>query len=284
MTRNAIRDVLVAACAAALAAGCTDSDDTAATGARSAVARFEIDEGSALSIVGLDGSGAQVGTLFLDHGRFVDDEDGRELEGTRLELTVGAMTIQHHSEGRAKLDLPAPGPDEMQSFLLDPRLTDVLARWNVKVHRSEEPILVDPELATDPEVAYDSGAPCQFTAGGACGSIDCCQVALGGTFYGETRVCNSSNTWAYRRCTTQGQGYETGCGPAGMNGCAVCWSYPRQYGWHYYTFYDGNNCGIGYCDLVNDVSCQQTFPGECANLCEAQGYGTWPQCYNWCID
>jgi hypothetical protein len=180
------------------------------------VTRFVVTEGDSLHIIGVNANEATVGTLDLEYGRYYDEEWAAELDGTIINITVHGETAEHHSLGRSALNLPVLGSDvTVHAFLLDARLASVLGRWQVKFAAQGAPVAQEAHAA---EVGYHGGC-WQFYV--PCGPYECNEHAgNNGNTYQD--LCCPGPLMVQRACT--GAFQSTNCGPAGPNGCAVCWS------------------------------------------------------------
>jgi hypothetical protein len=184
---------------------------------------------SELDLVGLK-DGAELGKVHVQLGRFVLEDDGRAVEGRQMQIAVAGETVRHESEGYAALTLPLPpvnAPDEVNAFLLDPRVRAALARWQIAFDDTEPPATAQPVAQGDPERSY---LTCSYATTPQCGATSCVQRLIYEKINAQCQTgsrqlvcCANTHVGAERKC---GLGPSNPCGAEGPNGCAVCWTTP----------------------------------------------------------
>jgi hypothetical protein len=181
----------------------------------------------AITIHGLDARGVRVASARATRGTFTMQEDGRTVDGRRLELDVLGQRATHESEGYRRLELPLFEEDRdaaLSDFLRDPRVSIALASWDITFgdgadHRQGEP---------PSEIAFDNFCGLYPPTSG-CAATSCSEtqarVGVGSCELGYNQyVCCSSIASRVRRFC--GVGGVNPCGTEGPGGCAVCWTQP----------------------------------------------------------
>jgi len=189
---------------------------------------------SSLQIVHRE-DGVELGRLDLSQGRFTMSEDGRVVTGRKMTINVGGHEITHESEGFTNLTLPLPrGPElaEVRMFLLDPAVEPLLAARGIAFDYFsdiESPDEVPLWTGSNGLCGQGCGG-CSFAAPNGFTTYSCGEWSVNNE-YGQFRcgvMSNGQKSFTERRCSTPNG--NTGCGPAGPNGCAPCWST----GWTYW--------------------------------------------------
>lgn len=186
---------------------------------------FRITETSTgVHIVGVNAQQAKVGELTLTLGEFDDPDYGR-VHGRILSVGVGEKLSTHQSEGTPALNLPLfpkAEDEDFNSFLLDPHVLSVMAKWGVAFTRETAVAAAGDEL--DGERPYDTCSPSPTAA---CQASECWGTSYWDQtdqLYGQFQqvCCPGNQTAATRTCTP---GYTNNdCGHAGPAGCSVCWN------------------------------------------------------------
>jgi hypothetical protein len=182
------------------------------------------------------------GQVVLENGRFeIPDTFGSIADGRRLTVKLGALQVEHVSAGHADVHLPllSGGVQGLNVLLTAPEVAAPLARWGVRF--SSEMLtgptsVAAPSLPESQETPYvtcrvheqgDSSPftgcqPCTYATTSTCSATACRQFSGAGGEAQQFVACDGSFRIAQRACTSP-MG-STSCGPAGPNGCAVCWS------------------------------------------------------------
>lgn len=188
------------------------------------------ESGSTLELTGITAAGAKVAHLKLFQGPFTMAEDGRAVDGRRLDVDVLGQATHHESEGYRQLQLPFPAARvELSEFLLDPRVRAALDRWGLGFDESTIPTLVSGTVAPA-EIAFYG---CTYATTDTCNASSCAETVFQGpsdtgcaAHASQQFVCcgNTAKQYAQRFCGYTGTGYANPCGAEGPNGCASCWT------------------------------------------------------------
>jgi hypothetical protein len=207
------------------------------------------------------------GQVVLEKGRFeIPDTGGVIADGRRLTVKLGTLQVEHVSAGYPDLHLPllSGGVQGLNMLLTAPEVVAPLARWGVRFSTEMRtgPTGIDPPtLPESQETPYatcrvhsagDSSPftgcqPCTYATTSTCAATACRQFTGAGGEAQQFVACNGPLMIAQRACTSP-MG-STSCGPAGPNGCAVCWT---------------------------------TFIFDWAELGGSGGACTWRNCQAWC--
>jgi len=226
---------------AVLWTGCASDDDPPHGNPALGIAELRVlQRDSSLHITGLDGSGVVVAQLDLRVGMVEVPALGRTLPGRDLQLRVGTDAYAFPSGGLDPLVLPAPVEPALTSFLLDPYVGQVLARWDVRYVALHDWLATrDGDGTPSSEVAYavctlpPPNIPLTFFSDGGytapctgVGARSTCEDYTGNyagyNQYNQLVQCNNDSR-AVRACTAPFAPSQ--CGMTGPNGCAPCISW-----------------------------------------------------------
>jgi hypothetical protein len=208
-----------------------------------------------LAIVGVDRAGGELARLSVRTGRIVLEDDGRIVDGRELDVVVDGETVRHQSERSQPVELPLipdAGNPRFNAFLLDRRVREALARWEIGIDDRRAPIPTNESILPS-ETSYES-----------CNWYPTCQAAMTGTLncaqrnriendssgfctaiLSEQMVCcqGAQQTANQRQCGYGAAGLSNPCGPEGSAGCALCWSVP----WTSYCNATSGGAAWSYC-------------------------------------
>lgn len=225
--------------------GCTSVADQPAPSAALrdlGLARFEIVETqTGLTIDGRAANDTTVASLELSVGTFYMDEDDRgEVDGRRLDIHAFGQAVTHESEGYDTLSLPLPRQPLVSAFLVDPTVTNRLARWGINLDVSSMPASTGSLLPQGESsfvtscgvgrvISHYSGSntSCQTSSFGGCDAPEWKrkQFVRPDGHWGEYRCCPNEASFNERLCIPEAvSGTDTVCGKTGPLKCAVCWT------------------------------------------------------------
>jgi|GEM_PF-5684935 len=200
-----------------------------------------IEADTRLEITALDATGL-TGQVVLENGRFeIPDTFGSVADGRKLTIKLGTLQVEHVSAGYTDLQLPllSSSVQGLNVLLTAPEVAVPLARRGV--HFSSATLtgptgITAPTLPASQDTPYEtckvhnsgSSSPftgcqeCTYATTSTCDATACKQFPGAGGEMQQFVACGGVLRIAQRACTTP-MG-STSCGPAGPNGCAVCWS------------------------------------------------------------
>ena len=213
--------VLVGACVSPN----TSTEDPTVGNDALGVAQFQTTESdNELVIKGLDHLGKVVAEYRIYEGMVELQEEesfGQTVEGRRLEMTVAGRKYVRASEGTEPVNL-AFWRDDSDSFVSDPYVSQVLARWGI----TYQPVVDHLGAHPDDEAAYFQWCSTGSTGCNAEMITSCSNFWSEDEYHPEGFYrCQSNPNNHWRNFCGYSYLEQTPCGPAGPQGCGSCGSW-----------------------------------------------------------